>query len=107
MYQYCFHKQHIFYYRYQFEIPLPLDLSILSLSESVSKGHPQSPVPITFTPLMPAELPYQPGMMVALDAEFVTLNNEEAELHSDGESLANQHLVDALLRSDYKAVSGL
>lgn len=70
--------------RYEFSVKFPLTASILSPSESISKSHPQSPTTITFTPLMPAELPTETGMLIALDAEFVTLNNEEAELHSDG-----------------------
>jgi PAB-dependent poly(A)-specific ribonuclease subunit 2 len=38
---------------------------------------------ITFVPLDKEELP-QRGDVVGLDTEFVTLNQEESEVHSDG-----------------------
>ncbi len=39
--------------------------------------------PATFTPLLFTEIPKR-GVVVGIDAEFVTLNQEEAEVKSDG-----------------------
>nr|CAB3264643.1 PAB-dependent poly(A)-specific ribonuclease subunit PAN2 [Phallusia mammillata] len=90
----------VFYYmrkdineRHKIQINFPLTSKILLPTPSISKGRhrlsssvePRSPpAAMTFTPLLPHEVPTKPGMLIALDAEFVTLNAEEAELHSDG-----------------------
>ncbi|XP_019630569.1 PREDICTED: PAB-dependent poly(A)-specific ribonuclease subunit PAN2-like isoform X1 [Branchiostoma belcheri] len=67
--------------RHDCQIHNPISEKVLfpeaSLSSRVLKRH------ITFQPLAAEEMPKE-GDLVALDAEFVTLNQEEAELHSDG-----------------------
>ncbi len=51
----------------------------------LAETHQPRPVqsPVTFTPLSLAEIPEE-GDVVGVDAEFVTLNQEEAEVKSDG-----------------------
>ncbi|KAJ3066088.1 poly(A)-specific ribonuclease [Podochytrium sp. JEL0797] len=39
---------------------------------------------IMYTPLKMSEFPLKPGFMVAIDAEFVSLQKEETEIRSDG-----------------------
>ncbi|XP_076824729.1 PAN2-PAN3 deadenylation complex catalytic subunit PAN2-like isoform X2 [Clavelina lepadiformis] len=81
--------------RHKFEVDFPLTSDILLPTPSISKGglrrhlstsvEPRSPASaMTFTTLSEEEIPSKEGVLVALDAEFVTLNAEEAELHSDG-----------------------
>uniref|UniRef100_H2YM51 USP domain-containing protein n=1 Tax=Ciona savignyi TaxID=51511 RepID=H2YM51_CIOSA len=83
-------------------IDFPLTSDILLPTPSISKRRrnlePMSPgSSMTFTPLMPDELPTCEGVLVALDAEFVTLKAEEAELHSDGtrSTIKPSHLLAA------------
>ncbi|XP_034247710.1 PAN2-PAN3 deadenylation complex catalytic subunit PAN2 isoform X2 [Thrips palmi] len=63
-------------------VNIPLTAEVFNEDNSLARNNGARKM-ITFTPLMAEEMP-APGELVAVDAEFVTLNQEESELRSDG-----------------------
>ncbi|KAI9199852.1 ubiquitin carboxyl-terminal hydrolase-domain-containing protein [Polychytrium aggregatum] len=62
-------------------LPTELDIDILFEEKPANR---RSDLSIFSSPLRPDEVPTEPGLIVAIDAEFVALSNEETEIRSDG-----------------------
>lgn len=63
---------------------LPREADMTLLCKDITIAEQRDPTLKRHTPLMPSELPLERGTIVAIDSEFVALNQEELELSSSG-----------------------